>query len=170
MEYIGGEGAPNVALWKVQAGKQGEQERAIEHDLVAIGWNELPDLSQINSIEALSELYTDIFPGKSSAHVTSVVAQIWAFKQRIRIGDLVIVPRKCRTIAIGIVTSDYRFRNDMGEDIRHTRHAKWLAKDMARGSFDQDLLYSFRAAMTVCQVSRNEAEKRIRVMFNLRQN
>lgn len=169
MEFTGVE-LQKMALWKIQAGRQGEQERAIEHELVAIGWTELPDLSQTNSIEALSVLYRDIFPGKSSAHVTSVVAQIWAFKQRIRIDDLVIVPRKVGTIAIGIVTSDYHFRTDMGENIRHTRHAKWLAKDMAKDCFDQDLLYSFRAAMTVCQISRNEAEQRIRAMLRLRQN
>jgi len=40
---------------------------------------------------------------------------------------------------------------------------KWLRKDFPRSAsiFGQDLLYSFGAFMTVCQIQRNNAEKRI---------
>src|SRR5262249_11185387 len=46
----------------------------------------------------------------------------------------------------------------------HYRAVKWIAKDLPRSNFDQDLLYSFGAFMTICRVQRNDAEKRVRAM------
>jgi restriction system protein len=41
---------------------------------------------------------------------------------------------------------------------------KWL-KEIARTEFDQDLLYSLGAFMTVCQIQRNQAEMRIKALL-----
>lgn len=41
---------------------------------------------------------------------------------------------------------------------------KWLARDVPRSVFDQDLLYSFGAFMTICEIHRNEAESRVRAL------
>ena len=39
-----------MTLWMVRAGRYGEQEDvALKEDLVVIGWNELPDLSNIKT-------------------------------------------------------------------------------------------------------------------------
>src|SRR5690606_27251477 len=35
---------------------------------------------------------------------------------------------------------------------------------VSRTSFDQDLLHSFGAIMTICKISRHDAEKRVRAM------
>jgi restriction system protein len=35
-----------------------------------------------------------------------------------------------------------------------------------RSNFDQDILYSFGAFLTICQIKRNDAEKRVRAMAN----
>ena len=43
---------------------------------------------------------------------------------------------------------------------RHTRPVQWLQTDIPRTTFEQDLLYSFGAFMTVCKISRNDAESR----------
>jgi len=42
---------------------------------------------------------------------------------------------------------------------------RWLTKDMPRNRFDQDLLYSLGAFMTVCQIQRNNAAQRIRALL-----
>jgi restriction system protein len=41
---------------------------------------------------------------------------------------------------------------------------QWLAKEVLRSTFDQDLLYSFGAFLTFCQIKRNDAERRVRQM------
>ena len=61
-----------------------------------------------------------------------------------------MLPLKTQSaIAIGKSIRDYEYRTDMGDDIRHIRHK--LNKDIPRTNFDQDLLYSFDAFMTVCK-------------------
>ena len=53
------------------------------------------------------------------------------------------------------------------EDIyRHNYQVNWFATDIPRTNFDQDILYSFGAFLTICQITRNDAEKRIHAMKN----
>lgn len=69
------------------------------------------------------------------------------------------------TIAIGKVEGHYEYRTDLGDDIHHIRKVKWMKTDIPRTDFDQDLLYSLGAAMTVCQIRRNNAEARVKAML-----
>ena len=49
----------------------------------------------------------------------------------------------------------------MDDTFRHVRPVEWLQTDLPRTVFEQDLLYSFGALMTVCNISRNDAERRV---------
>jgi restriction system protein len=49
--------------------------------------------------------------------------------------------------------------------MRHERPVKWIREDVPRSEIDQDLLYSLGAFMTVCQIKRNNAEKRIEALL-----
>lgn len=152
-----------MALWKVQAGKYGEQiNLALDHNLVTIGWDDLGDLSSVRSRDDLEALYKKVYPDESLKRVYNCVGQIWAFKERIALEDYVALPLKNRSaIALGAVKSQYEYREDLGESVHHTRRVKWIAKEVPRTSFGQDLLYSFGAFMTVCQITRNNAETRV---------
>jgi restriction system protein len=153
-----------MSVWLVRAGKTGENEQtALENGLVTIGWNELPDLSGIHDRAAITDLYRQSNPEASTAKVSNALGQLWAFRSRIQKDDLVVLPLKTQAaVAVGKITGPYQYRTDLGEAVRHIRPVKWLRKDLPRTAFDQDLLYSFGAFMTVCQISRNDAEKRIR--------
>lgn len=156
-----------MAVWLVRAGKYGEAEAtAIDKGLVTIAWNELPDLSAINDREAMSKLYREIHPDTSDRHIANQVGQIWAFRTRIQKDDLVVLPLKTRSaIAIGKMVGGYQYTDKFGDGIRHIRKVEWLRTDLPRTTFDQDLLYSFGAFMTVCQIERNNAEVRIRAIL-----
>lgn len=152
-----------MALWKVEAGKRGEQESQIlEQNVVAIGWNDLGDLSNVKSHEELNKLFMETYPEKKPKTVANQAGQIWAFKARIQPNDWVAVPLKSRAaIAVGVVQSDYEYRRDLGEIIHHTRRVRWVRTDIPRTSFDQDLLYPLGPLMAVCQITRNDAENRV---------
>jgi restriction system protein len=64
-------------------------------------------------------------------------------------------------IAVGTVQAKYEYHDDLGEGVHQSRGVKWIAKELPRTSFGQDLLYSFGAFMIVCQITRNNAEKRV---------
>lgn len=155
-----------MALWVVRAGKNGEQEpAALENAVIAIGWNDLGDLSKVKSKEEVERLYRQTYKDESSHSIATQVGQIWSFLSRIQVKDLVAIPLKGRSaVAVGVVQSGYEYRSDLGEIVQHTRKVKWLRSDLPRTSFEQDILYSFGGLQTVYQVSRNDAENRVRAM------
>lgn len=153
-----------MALWLVRAGKYGEQEeKVIENGIISIGWHRLPDLSHIKTKDELQQLYEKTYPEEKPKTVLNKVSQVWAFFNRIQKGDLVVLPLKKRSdIAIAEVIGPYQYRTDISDDIRHIRPVRWIKTDLPRTAFTQDLLYSFGAFMTVCQISRNNAEERVK--------
>lgn len=155
-----------MTVWLVRAGRSGERESlALEQGLSIIGWEELPDLSGVASREALAELVSITYPDASKGRLANWVGQLWAFRERMQEGDLVVLPLKQQAaIAIGSVAGPYRYRSDLGE-IHHTRATTWLRTDIPRTRFEQDLLFSLGAFMTVCQISRHDAEARIRAIL-----
>lgn len=80
-------------------------------------------------------------------------------------GNWVVLPSKInRMIYIGEIKGDYVYDESLGSSYYHYRKVKWFAQDIPRGRFDQDILYSFGAFMTVCAIHRNNAEERIKEM------
>ena len=157
-----------MTVWLVRAGRYGERETlALEQGLSVIGWEEVPDLSGVTSRAALEELVRATYPDAGKGRIANWVGQLWAFRERMQDGDLVVLPLKTQSaIAIGKVAGPYVFRSDLGSDIHHTRPVKWIKTDIPRARFDQDLLYTFGAFMTVCQIKRHNAEERITAMLS----
>lgn len=154
-----------MSLWLVRAGRHGEQEQgALEHSVVTIGWNEFSDLSNIKTRDELAELYARINPAAKKMQTANVVGQIWRFVREIQKDDLVALPLKTQSaIAIGKVVGDYEYK-ELTNNIKHIRRVKWL-KTIPRSAFDQDILYSLGAFMTVCQISRNNAGNRVKELL-----
>jgi restriction system protein len=152
-----------MALWLVRAGRKGEQEdAALKNSVIAIGWNDMPDLSPVKSKDELKALYEKVYPGTKKMAVANMTGQLWSFVHNVKVGDLVVVPLKLSpAMAIGRVRGSYQYRRDLGDIVHHTRPIEWITTDLPRTVFDQDLLYSFGAFMTVCQVQRNNAEQRV---------
>jgi restriction system protein len=77
--------------------------------------------------------------------------------------DLVVTPRKGKAaIAIGTIKSGYQYDASAPSMYRHSRVVEWHKLDFPRSSFEQDLLYSFGAFTTICEIRRNDAEQRVR--------
>ncbi len=156
-----------MTLWMVRAGKHGERESlALEQNIAVIGWEDLPDLSKIKTREVLSELLKETYPDNKPKTLKNWESQIWPFIREMKHKDLVALPLKSRSsIAIGRVVGDYTYRPDLPPDARHTRPVMWM-EEYPRTAFDQDLLYSLGAFMTVCRISRNNAEERVRELVS----
>jgi len=157
-----------MSVWLVRAGQNGEHEDfALENGVAVIGWNLLPDVTQSDTREQLLELMQQAYPDKGKKTIANYVGQIWAFRSRIEKGDMIILPLKTRSmIAIGKCTGAYKFQPKFPLGARHTRPVEWVREDLPREAFGKDLLYSFGAFMTVCQIQRNDAEKRIRAILD----
>lgn len=150
-----------MSLWLVRAGGHGEQEQiAIEENVITIGWNEFSDFSNIRRKEDLTEIYRKEYPEASKNKAGNEIGQIWRFIHDIKKGDLVALPLKTESsITLGEVVGDYEYK-ELSNNVKHIRRVKWL-KTLPRSAFDQDLLYSFGAFMTVCKIQRNDAKERV---------
>jgi restriction system protein len=157
-----------MPVWIVRAGSHGEREDfALEHKLACVGWDEVPDLSKMDTRDAVAALLRQVYPDDGASRVQTQAAQLHAFANRIAKDDLVVLPLKTRSqVAIGRVTGAYKYRPELGLGAMHTRPVEWRRVDVPRTAFAQDLLYSLGAFLTVCQVTRNDAEARIRAVLN----
>ena len=97
----------------VRAGKEGEvEEKALELGIITIGWNGLPDISNLDIKNELESLYRKYHSESSKGNISNQVRQIWNFLKRIKIKDLVVLPLKTKNseiLSIGIVESDYGY-------------------------------------------------------------
>ncbi len=149
-------------VWLVRAGKCGEDEPvALERGLAVLGFREVPDFTGARNKAAILKRVRRANPEWGDARTFNRAAQLTAFILRIREGDIVALPLKTQpgSIALGRATGPYSCREIEGEK-RHTRSVNWLLPSVPSSSFQQDLLYSLGAAMTVCRIRRNHAEER----------
>ena len=157
-----------MALWIVRGGSHGEHEgKFIDESKVFLTWGELTssDLTKVREIEEIRSRLSQIFPSESAAKLTNHSGQIRQFLSGMKKGDWIVLPRKNKpTIAIGEVLADCEFDPSVSNDYRHFRKVKWLNTEIPRSNFEQDILYSFGAFLTICEIKRNDAEARVRAM------
>ena len=156
-----------MTVWVVRAGRNGEgEDLALDKGMAVIGWGELPDFSKVKSREELAEVCRQVYPEAKPMTVSNWVGQFWTFRERIHVGDLVVLPLKTRNaVAIGKVIGPYQYRPDLPDDAHHVRRVDWMRKDIPRSAFDQDTLFSLGLRPTVYQIQRNQAEERIQAML-----
>ena len=159
-----------MTLWLARAGKYGEHEQTyLTENFTAISWDgdfqdiDLTGLSREELRAALERCYPDVKKGT----ITNWLGQIAIPAMAMHLGDLIVLPYKHQSaVAVGEVKSEYFYDAAAPVPYRHKRRIHWLNKAIPRERFGQDLLYSFGAFMTFCQISRNNAEERVRAILN----
>jgi restriction system protein len=156
-----------MAVWLIRAGSHGEYEQKfLQEKRVYCTWHKLNvDLSRLPDREALFHRLSDIWPEAKSKTIHNWVSQVWPFAHSVNQGDLAVLPLKTQpAIYFGEITSDYHFEPKSPDPFYHWRSPKWIGEAIPRSHFGQDLLYSFGAFMTICRITRNNAEGRIASM------
>lgn len=157
-----------MSIWLFRAGKSGEYENKFLNDnRVYLTWDELDvNLNKLNSKEELYNILVDKYDLEKEKTAINWASQIWSIAHSMKIGDWVVLPSKVnRTIHFGEIVGKYVFDKELGSPYYHYREVKWFALDIPRDRFDQDILYSLGAFMTVCKIHRNNAEERIKEMY-----
>lgn len=155
-----------MALWLCRSGRHCEHEKKFLHDeQIYLTWDGLSrDLGKVPDRHALGDLLSGIYPNQAKMHRVHHTGQIWAFAHRMQPGDWVASPSKRKTIHVGEIAGPYEFDERADDPYFHSRRIKWLALDIPRTNFDQDILYSLGAFTTICGIKRNNAEARVRAM------
>lgn len=152
----------NPKVYLARAGGSGEDETyALDHGVAIIGFHEYPSLAAAKDYETILELVKATKPDLKPRAAGNYAGQLWAFALAMKEGDIVVLPRKLTSqVALGRVKGPYKYEKVAGVS-RHVRPVEWLRPDVPRTVFGQDLLHSFGAFMTVCNIARNQAEQRV---------
>lgn len=152
-------------LWIVRAGAHGERElAAIAQSKLLPGFLEVGDLSAMNDREAILAHLKKVLSNEGENRLRNFAAQLNQFVNTIQIGDYVVMPRKVTNgVAIGIIKGRYQF--DADSEFKHSREVEWEEESLPRDTFKQDLRHSFGAFMTICEIKRNAALDRVKVVL-----
>lgn len=156
-----------MSIWLFRAGSNGEyEEKFLTENKIYLTWNNLNiNLSEYSEREKLYSKLNEIYPSEKSKTIYNWLSQIYPIAHRMQKDDWVVLPSKrTSTIHFGKIVGDYEFNPQNDNPYYHSRKIDWFAQDIPRSNFDQDLLYSFGAFMTVCKITRNDAENRIKTM------
>lgn len=154
-----------MSLWLIRAGKYGEFEKDfLDTNKVYITWERLQrDLSKLKSRQELESVLAEIYPDSNLRRNRNHASQLWPFVSEMEKSDWVVLPSKLNSVIhVAEIQDGYVFNKNAKPPLFHSRSVKWIAKDIPRTAFDQDLLYSFGAFMAICHIQRNEAEQRVR--------
>ena len=89
-------------------------------------------------------------------------SQVWPFAHEMKKGEIVVLPSKIKpVIHFGKITGDYEFLPNNDNPYYHAHQVDWFACDIPRTAFDQDILYSFGAFMTICRIKQEDRIKAV---------
>ena len=119
----------NLALetkyWMYAPGENASKwSRCKEQGIICIGWDEMGDLSQINTLSECRDGLRDVYENPDSSFMNDGLA-IWEFSHVMLNGDIIYAKRGLSNIiARGIVKSEYNYYQSQ-EDFCHTRKVEW---------------------------------------------
>lgn len=157
-----------MSAWIVRHGVNGEHEDwALTHARAAIGFDAVGDLTAVSSKDQVRAAVEAAYPADPRGRQNVYTGQLWAMRDSIKPGDLVIMPMKTtRKLAIGVCVSGYEYLLGEGHHRRHTIGVDWKTQAVSRSGIKQDLLNTINGALTVFQAKRNGAEQRLRVVLD----
>lgn len=146
-------------MWMVRAGRGGYVAECFRRGVVAVGWNELGDLSTIKTKTEIRTLYQATYPNDGPGTTANAVAVLHKFRSVLKVRDEVVTyDPEDREYLIGHITSEYLFRPGLVPDHSHIREVQW------RGAVSRDKLRvtsrnSLGSTLTLFSVNREVADE-----------
>lgn len=143
-----------MAIWVCRTGNQGQYEKIFfENNAIYYTREGFDfDLAQASKEVAISRL-SELMKDAARQTISNTWSQIDIFAHRMDVGDVVIVPKKnSPIIAVGVISSQYRYNPEDMFPKKHTRTVDYIAFDINTALFSQDLRYSLRAYRTVFSI------------------
>lgn len=139
----------DFTVWMVRAGRGGYLMEDFLHDhIVAIGWNEIGQISDDITYDDLKRKFKKAYPEDSDGRVNQCVAQIWRFVHQFKVGDkLVTYDSSTRVYYLGEIVSEYKFSDEY--EYHHYRDVKWLGLPVERDLLSTDTKNILGSILTI---------------------
>lgn len=153
-----------MSMWLCRAGSSGEFEnKFLEENRIYCTWDNLAEsILQFKTKQDLQQYFLENEPDVKVRTAMNWASQVWPFGHEMKRGEIVVLPSKIKqVIHFGKITGDYAFLLENGSPYYHMHSVDWFARDIPRSNFDQDILYSFGAFMTICRIKQEERVKAV---------
>lgn len=110
-----------------------------------------------------------VYPEDTPGRLANLTGQVWAFRNQIQPGDIVIMPSKLRPgyLYLGKCAAHYRYKADETDIARrHQILVDWQEEPVSKSAVKDDLLYSLNSIMTVFSPTRNNAGERVLALLS----
>ena len=152
-------------IWGIHAGKAGEaRELFLKEKRIAIGWDEMGDLSRLKSDrESFKEAFGKTYSKAKEGAIPVKAGMLFRFVHVMKIEDLVVYPSKDdRMVNIGRINGTYEYAPHKSSHYCNQRAVIWI-NSFPRTKFSQGALYEIGSAMTLFQV-KNYADEFLAVL------
>ena len=152
------------AAWVIRGGRRGQDREAfyLKHGMAGMGWLELSDLRDASSEQDLRDMVRRARPENNDRAVSTHTRQLWKLRTQVRVGDIVVMPRReTSQIALGVVTHGYSYRDDHEPDRRHVVGVDWQRPDVSVEALRKDLRKSLGSQLTIFSIHRNDGVWRL---------
>ena len=120
-----------------------------KNGFVAIGWNEVPDLNTVKSLESLKKILIDKYK-YSDAQIGNQAGQINRFANEMSNGDTVISPLGKGEYLVGRL-GEYYFESRSKDDCpyKHRRKVEWRKDTVLKEDMSTNLSYAVGGTLTI---------------------
>lgn len=152
-----------MTMWVCRAGSSGEHENFILNEgTIRVGFIEAGDVSKAKSFEEMKKIMSEKYPDYSVNTTSNFAGQMDRFANRMKIGDIVLVPSKIFPNKARICEITGRYIYDTSYyNAPNKRSVGWKKDLLDLQLLDSDIRHSLNSALTVFGVS-SENEKRIK--------
>lgn len=146
-------------IWGIHAGVGGTADSLfINQSVVAIGWPQMGDLSNLTTRDKVKEKYLQSYAEAPKGRINTHAGQLYRFTNEMKVGDLVVYPSVVtRDVHIGEIIGDYQYQPATDSKYPNQRSVRWL-EHIARKTLSQGALYEIGSALTLFQI-RNHADE-----------
>lgn len=135
---------------------------AVDGSYVAIGWDELGDLSSLPADrEVIKAAIGAAYPDKKQGAIPVEAGVVYRFVHEIKPGDFIIYPSKHdRMVNVGKFTGSMEFREGpvYGDDSKPNRRGVTWLGHFPRSDFSQSALYEIGSILTLFRVRNHASE------------
>ena len=148
-----------VNAWMIRAGRGGIYSEDFEKGFVAIGWGDLGNLNQYNSVDEIREKYIECYGNDKPSRTANAVAMIIKFHNQIKKDDyLLSYNGETREYLFGKDKGEYLYKKDIVGSYPQLRKVDWLGK-VSRDKLSQNTRNSLGSILTMFSVNMSIVEE-----------
>ncbi|MGL5734800.1 MAG: restriction endonuclease [Beijerinckiaceae bacterium] len=144
-----------MKTWMVRSGGRGRlYDEFRTREIVAIGWFEVGDLTNIITREEMVRLVRAAYPNEPEQALLNSAGQLLRFRKELKIGDQVITyDPGARRYACGIIAGEYEYHQDADDEVlRNQRRVRWQ-HEKSRDDLSQQARNQLGSTLTLFLVS-----------------